>query len=50
MKKYLSASIMCADLLNLEASIKELEKSIMLLENDIEKDKNQIKFTFYFYI
>lgn len=27
MKKYLSASIMCADLLNLEASIKELEKA-----------------------
>lgn len=27
MKKYLSASIMCADLLNLEASIRELEKA-----------------------
>ena len=27
MKKYLSASIMCADLLNMESSIKELEKA-----------------------
>ena len=27
MKKYLSASIMCADLLNLEASVRELEKA-----------------------
>ena len=27
MKKYLSASIMCADLLNMERSVRELEKA-----------------------